>query len=253
MTIKLSLCIEMVFGEYPFLERIDKAAQAEVKAIEFWGWEGKELVPINEKRGNYGLELAAFTGSKTPLTDCHRTEQAVEDITRSLKAAGDLGARNVIITVGQQQQDTTLKRQKENIIKVLKKVAPKAEKRNINLVVEPLNTAVDHKGYFLSSSAEGYDIIDTVGSESVKLLFDIYHQQITEGNIIANIREHINYIGHFHLADVPGRHEPGTGELNFVNIFSAISELDYEGYVGCEFKPTGSSMEAVKNTLQMIE
>ena len=79
------------------------------------------------------------------------------------------------------------------------------------------------------------------------MLFDIYHQQITEGNIIQNVTEHIDLIGHFHLADVPGRNEPGTGELNYSNIFTAIEKTDYDGFVGCEFRPTGSSVEALNH------
>ena len=252
MSLKLSLCIEMIFNEYPFLERVEKAAEAGVEAVEFWGWDQKELKKFDKKRKASGLDLAAFTGSKTPLTDPQKTEQAVEDIKKAVKTADDLDAKNVIITVGQEQENVERKIQKENIIRVLKEVASEAEDKKVTLVLEPLNTAVDHQGYFLDSSYEGYEILDEVGSDSVKLLFDIYHQQITEGNIIDNISDHIDYIGHFHLADVPGRQEPGTGELNYCNIFSAIADLDYDRYVGCEFRPSGDSMDAVKKTLNLI-
>ena len=114
-------------------------------------------------------------------------------------------------------------------------------------MVEPLNSAVDHPGYFLTSSYEGYDILEAVDSPNVKLLYDVYHQQITEGNVIQNVTDHIDLIGHVSVADVPGRHEPGTGELNYENVFSALDDAGYEGYVGLEFSPTGDSAEAIKD------
>lgn len=128
----------------------------------------------------------------------------------------------------------------------MRKVSPKAKDAGITLVLEPLNTEIDHQGYHLSSSTEGYDIIKSVDSPNLKLLFDIYHQQIMEGNLISNIRKNIDMIGHFHFADVPGRHEPGTGELNYANIFEVIADSEYKGYLGCEFTPSKTSKEALQ-------
>jgi hydroxypyruvate isomerase len=114
------------------------------------------------------------------------------------------------------------------------------------VVVEPLNVLVDHPGYYLTASAEGFEILDEVGSQAVKLLFDIYHQQITEGNLLANIVPHIKQIGHFHVADVPGRHEPGTGEINYANVFHAIDKAGYEGFVGLEYWPTVPAADTLR-------
>jgi hydroxypyruvate isomerase len=138
--------------------------------------------------------------------------------------------------------------QYENVVEVLSTVAPDAEEAGVTLALEPLNTAVDHPGYYLTSSAEGFDIVDDVDSPGVRLLYDVYHQQITEGNVIQTVTENVDRIGHVHVADVPGRHEPGTGELNYANVFSALDDAGYDGYVGCEFRPTGdpeSAMDAV--------
>ena len=115
----------------------------------------------------------------------------------------------------------------------------------MTLALEPLNTAVDHPGYFLTSSAEGFDIVDAVDSPNVKLLYDVYHQQITKGNIVQTVTENVERIGHVHLADVPKRHEPGTGELNYAHILSVLDDAGYDGYVGCEFSPVGSPEGAV--------
>ena len=114
---------------------------------------------------------------------------------------------------------------------------PLLEREGITLLVEPLNTLVNHPGYFLASSEEAFDIVKQVGSQYVKVLFDIYHQQITEGHLIANIRENITWIGHFHAAGNPGRHELSNGELNYEQIFKAIDETGFTGYIGLEYFP----------------
>lgn len=243
---KLSVCIEMLFTELPFTERIKKVAELGIKGFEFWGWQDKELEKIDKVRKRFDMQLVAFGGSGAPLTDPAQTESAIKDIKKSLKVAEDMGPESLIITVGNEQKDISREIQYKNIIKVLKKVAPLAEATGVTLVIEPLNTLVDHQGYYLNKSKEGYKILNEVDSPGIKLLFDIYHQQITEGNIIENITENINLIGHFHLADVPGRHEPGTGELNYNNIFSAIKKTEYNGFIGCEFKPQSSSEESLK-------
>jgi len=138
--------------------------------------------------------------------------------------------------------------QHEAIVAGLKGVAAEAEAQEITLVLEPLNILVDHKGYYLATSDEGLQILREVGSPRVKLLYDIYHQQITEGNLIQRITSSIDLIGHFHCADVPGRYEPGTGEINYVNVFRAIAETGYDGYIGLEFRPTGDHADALQAT-----
>jgi hydroxypyruvate isomerase len=137
------------------------------------------------------------------------------------------------------------------VVEGLKAIAPYAEEKNITLSLEPLNVLVDHAGYYLVTSEQGFQVIDEVGSPQIKLLYDIYHQQITEGNILATICANMDKIGHLHVADVPGRQEPGTGELNYQNIFSRIADSDYQGYVGLEFKPSTTSEEALAKVLKI--
>ncbi len=136
-------------------------------------------------------------------------------------------------------------------MKALSAAAPIFESGGITAVLEPLNVLVDPKGYYLSSSAQAADIIKEVKSENIKMLFDIYHQQITEGNIINNINQYKDLIGHFHIADNPGRHEPGTGELNYSAIFKAIEKTGYEGFVGLEFAPLASCSDALKSVIDL--
>jgi len=119
-------------------------------------------------------------------------------------------------------------------------------------VLEPLNVHVDHPGYFLNHSALGFELVRAVGSPYIRLLFDIYHMQVMEGNIIQSLTGNLDVIGHVHVADVPGRHEPGTGELHYGNIFRALRQAGYDRYVGFEFEPTVASEQAAATSLALL-
>lgn len=243
---KLSVCLEMVFRDEPVTERIAAAADAGADAVEFWGWREKDLDEISAACAEHDVHIAAFVGNEAPLTDPEGIEKAVRDVRESIEAAESVDCSNLIITVGQARDGVDQSAQRDAIVSVLKSVSEDAERANVTLGVEPLNTTVDHPGYFLSSSYEGYDIVDFVGSPNVRLLFDIYHQQVTEGNVTANLTSHLDRIGYIHIADVPGRHEPGTGELNYDNVLGALTDAGYDGYVGCEFVPQGDDTAAVE-------
>lgn len=242
----------MVFTDRSWEDRIDAAANARADAIEFWGWREKNLAEIEAAAEEAGLDIAAMLGSRAPLTDPNRRDEAVADIEASIEAAASISCPNLIVTVGQEQPDLDRTIQHEAVVSTLAAVEPVAAAADVTLNVEPLNTAVDHPGYYLTRSAEGYEIVNAVDSSYVRLLFDIYHQQVTEGNIIQSLREYADRIGYVHVADVPGRHEPGTGELDYVNICEALIDTRYEGYVGCEFDPVGDDVRAVANCAELF-
>lgn len=245
----ISICLEMVYDDDPFVERVSRAAEAEADAVEFWDWRTKDLEAIADTAAAADTPIAGFVAGGT-LTDPETTGEAAGTLRESIAVAADHDVPVLIVTTGPDQNGLDRRAQREAIVETLSTVAPDAEEADVTLVVEPLNTAVDHPDYFLETSAEGFEIVDAVGSSHVKLLYDIYHQQVTEGNLIQTITENVDRIGHFHVADVPGRHEPGTGELNYEAIFEAIDGTDYDGYVGCEFSPTGDADEAVASVLE---
>ena len=135
-----------------------------------------------------------------------------------------------------------------NAVEGLREAAPLLEQAGMTAVVEVLNTYVNHAGYFLYYVRDAAEMIDRVGSPNVKILFDIYHVQIMEGNLISQIRSNIDRVGHFHIGDVPGRHEPGTGEINYRNVFKAIYDLGdrYQGYAALEYSPLAPLEENLK-------
>ncbi len=250
--LKFSVCIEMIFADLPILERIDAVAAAGMSAIEFWSWRNKEMPAIAERAAQSSVQIAGFLADcGWDLCDPEIHKDWVKGAAESIDQAVAVGAPSLIVTTGNEMDSIPRDQQHDAIVESLQAIAPYAEEKDITLCLEPLNVLVDHAGYYLVTSAEGFAVIDEVNSPNVKLLYDIYHQQISEGNVIATIRENIGRIGHFHVADVPGRREPGTGEINYQNVFAAIAESDYQGYVGLEFRPSATPQEALASVLRI--
>jgi hydroxypyruvate isomerase len=235
---KLSACVEMIFNDRPFVDRLAGVAAAGLPAFEFWRLAGKDIQAIRAKQEQLGLTCAAFSCSGgVPLVDSSRTREFLMSLREAIGVARELGCKTLIATTGNTLPDHPREEQHASIVAALREAAKVCEDASTTLVLEPLNVLVDHQGYYLETSVEGFQVVDEVGSPAVKLLYDIYHQQITEGNLIATITANVAKIGHLHVADVPGRHEPGTGEINYRNVFGAIEGAGYQGYVGLEYRP----------------
>jgi hydroxypyruvate isomerase len=141
-------------------------------------------------------------------------------------------------------------RQHQSVVDGLNSAADLAEKHDVKLLLENIDLEEDPE-YYLWSSEEGFRIIQEVNRPSVRFLYDCYHAQISEGNLIARLQKYIDLIATVHIADVPGRHEPGTGELNFGNIIRKVAELHYSGYVAMEFIPTGDPVQSLSQAREM--
>jgi hydroxypyruvate isomerase len=250
--IRLSVCIDMILTEIPFTDRMAHVKQLGYPAFEFWDWKKKDLDAIQRKKDELGLEIATMMGSgwKQLFTEESR-RGFVAEIRDSLATAGRLGVKTLIVTTGMVDRTMPRADQHAAYVAALKAAAPFAEQAGVTLALEPLNTKVDHPGYYLDSAREGFEILDEVGSPRVMMLFDIYHHQIMEGNIIPDITKYISKIAHFHVADVPGRHEPGTGEINYANVFKAIAVLGYQGFVGLEFKPSRNADDVLREVSKL--
>lgn len=260
---KASVCIEMIYTEYPFLERIEKAAEAGWDAIEFWNWDNKDLPAIKASVEKTGLAVAAFQGNLggTLINPSHR-DVLVSGIKKSLAKGQELKTNGLFVLTDELGEDRSVRFQfpelsyevkYQSVLDGLKMLAPLAEQAGVTLLLEPLNIYVDHAGFFLHHSSTGFELVRAVASPRIKLLYDIYHMQVMEGNIIHTLTHNLDAIGHIHVADVPGRHEPGTGELNYPNIFKALREAGYNGYIGFEFAPTSHSDEIAARALELIK
>lgn len=260
---KASVCIEMIYTEFPFLERIQIAAEQGFDAVEFWNWDNKDMPGIKKAAEDAGIEIATFQSNRggTLINPSQRSD-FIAGIKESLDMANEMGVKKMFMLTDELGDDRSVKFQfpelseEEKYASVLdgiRELAPLAEKTDVTLVLEPLNTAVDHAGYWLKHADVGFELVRKVGSKNIRLLYDIYHQQITEGNIIETLTGNLDVIGHVHVADVPGRHQPGTGELNFANILDALREAGYNEFVGLEFEPTIASKDTAPAALKLIK
>ncbi len=245
---KISVCIDAVMGGMKPEESIRKLKEIEAEAFEFWAWWGKDLDAMKEAIDETGLVPVAMCTKFVSLTDSSCRKEYIEGLKESIEAAKKIGCTRLISQVG---ADTGASRevQHTSLVRGLVEAAPYLEESGITLVAEPLNTKINHKGYYLWSAKEAFEIIDEVDSPNVKLLYDIYHQQIMDGDIIRNVTENIDKIAHLHAAGNPGRHELDEGELNYHYIFDAIDKAGYTGYAGLEYSPIQSWEIGVKKYL----
>ena len=250
--VNLSVCIEMFWRNLPVEERIRRVKAAGYQAFEFWGWQDKELDKIRAAKQETGLAVAALcTEPDFCLVDRVDDQAVVDGVVESAAVAHSLGCKTLIVTTGNVLADETFEITRRRVVRKLKKMAQAAADHGVVLVLEPLNPLVDHPGYWLSKMSAAVDIIQEVDSPALKILDDLTHQQVTEGNLIANLTLYAPWIGHFHVAGVPGRHELAGGELDYRNIFAAISQTGYTGYVGLELSPVGDDESALKQALTL--
>ena len=202
----------------------------------------------------YGLTCAMAHGAGKGITqgfnrvDLH--DELVADYESLIPQVSAAGLKNLICFSGNRKglDDT---QGIKNCAKGLKRLMKVAEKNNVTLVMELLNSKVDHKDYQCDHTAWGVELYKTIGSDNFKLLYDIYHMQIMEGDLIATIRKNIKYIGHFHTAGVPGRHELDENqEINYPAVMRAIADSDYTGYVAHEYTPV---RDPIKGLIQAVE
>ena len=242
---KLCICLNSVTGSLAKPDAIKLAKKLGYKAVEFW--DGPWLTPdetaaIKAALIETGITVACM-GVSGGLVDPETRPNFLEELKASIANAQELGAKGMIATTGQELKGVPREAQHQSIVEGLKEAAKLLEGTGLTLNLEPLNILLDHEGYYLYTSKEAFEIVRKVASPNIKILFDIYHQQITEGNLIANITANIDLIGHFHVAGNPGRGEPYTGEINYKEVFKAIDAAGYEGYAGLEYWPKVDGME----------
>lgn len=234
---KLSVCMDAVYSKHDFAQSVKEVKRIGYDTIEFWAWWNKDLDEVACVVKDADVSVTAFCTKFVSLVDENMRETYIVGLTESIAAAKRLNCSQLISQVGQELEGVPREVQRQSLIDGLKACIPLLEREEITLLIEPLNTLVNHPGYFLASSEEAFEIVKQVGSQHVKVLFDLYHQQITEGHLIANIRENMAWIGHFHAAGNPGRHELSNGELNYEQIFKAIDETGFTGHIGLEYFP----------------
>lgn len=256
--LKYSVCIDAVFmhEKITFTETMKKAAGAGFEAVEFWSWWDKDIGQIRRCMDETGLKTAAFCTRFVNPGDASLREEYLKGIEESIAAAKQLDCSTLIAQAGWEfdsfSKGITRAQHRSSLIETMKRAGEMAALRDVNLVIEPLNLLVNHPGYHLSASDDAFDLVSKIDSPNVKILFDIYHQQITEGNLISNICSNIDQIGHFHAAGNPGRGELSEGEIHYPNVLKSIAECGYEGYIGLEYMTGADPVPGLKHAVSDI-
>lgn len=243
---KWSLCIGAYAGKDE-IYHLEKIKEHGFDGLEYYAWWNlSDLNRTAKEQERIGVGINATCTKFISLVDESLRDAYLEGVRQTIEACRILNVKSVISQTGNLLEDVPRETQRQTMVETLKRCAPLFEQAGIVLEVEPLNGLVDHAGHFLQRSDESVSVIDQVGSPNVKLVFDVYHQQITEGNVIRNATGYIDRINHYHIADNPGRKQPGTGELNYVNILRAIRDTGFNGYVGLECGYTIDTDEAIE-------
>ncbi len=247
----LSGCVEMLFkGEHEaFDARIRAAHAAGLEAVEFWSWRNKDLDAVGRALDQTGVGLTGFlVDPRCAIVNPATHAEFLDNVRESLAVARRLKAGALIVVTGDTIAGRSRAGQHAAVVEVLRRAAPMAEAEGVVLVLEPLNTAKDHVGYFLDSTREGLDIIEEVGSPAVRLLYDLYHSVMMGERPADVLAGRGGLVGHVHVADAPGRHEPGTGEIDWAAALATLTAAGYAGPIGLEFRPTGTTRHALAAT-----
>ncbi len=241
--------LSMLFTEHPLKERFAAAAQAGFKKVEIQFPYELSIADIKAQLDQHNLELILINAPAGNWAAgergiaCHpdRIDEQQQGVTQAISYATALNCRKINLLAGITPQNSENAQVKSTFIRNLYSTAAACDAKGITLVSEAINTQ-DIPGFYLNTSDQAWQLFAEVGHANLKLQFDIYHMQIMQGNLIKTLQENIDRIGHIQFADVPGRHEPGTGEINFTNVFNAIDATSYAGSVSLEYIPLTSTL-----------
>ena len=257
---KFAANLSTLFTELSFLDRFAAARAAGFDAVEFQFPYACEPEWIVGRLARYNLQLImhnlppgdSAAGDRGMACDPRRVQEFQDSVELGLDYADELGARMLHCMAGKIPPHVTRERAHDTYVANLKFAAGKLKERGLDLLIEPINDR-DVPGYFLTGSRQAAAIIAECGADNLFLQFDIYHMQRAEGDLGNSIRALLPLIRHVQFADVPGRHEPGTGEINFPYLFGLLDELGYDGWVGCEYTPRAGTVDSLGWRTQLAD
>jgi hydroxypyruvate isomerase len=245
----LSVMLWTIYRDRPFEERLAKVAEAGYRNVElvdeFRNWSNDDFTRVNRKKRELKISFDATAGMRHGIGDSREREAFLQDLGAMAVVAHKLECPRIIVLSGNVDPALSHEAQHQSCVEGLKRASEIAEKNNLTLLLENIDPEENPK-YFLTSVAEGFEIIGEANQPRVKFLYDFYHEQIAEGNLIEKLHKHIDKVGVVHIADVPGRHEPGTGEINYANIFKKLASLNFKGYAAMEFLPTADPIVSLR-------
>ncbi len=256
---KISVMLWTVFNDLPFGHRLEKIAEAGYRNVELVGeydkWTEEDFQRANAKRKELGITFDCTAGLKHGVSNPADREVLLAELRKALTIMERIECPSMILLSGDRIPDMSREGQHQSCIDTLKAAAAIVEGKTINgervrLLLETIDPEENPK-YYLTSIAEALEIVEMVNHPQVQLLYDFFHEQIANGNLIAKLKKSIPHLGLVHIADVPGRHEPGTGEINYQNIFRKLAELNYTGIAAMEFRPSGDPVAQLRAAREM--
>lgn len=234
----VSVCIDMMFSNLDFYDRIRAVQSCGIDTVEFWKWSNKDIEKIKKS----GIKVSIFNIDSRDEQRSYRLSRGILNegdtdgfllaLRESIPVYKALCARAMIVLIGEHAPYN-----EENVYRTLTAALPILEEHDVNLIVEPLNS-IDRVGYTMPYATPVFNLLRRINNPHIKMLYDIYHQNMMGDFSMEEICENIDCIGHFHVADAPGRHEPGTGNVDYISILKEISKLPYDGYIGLEYRAT---------------
>jgi hydroxypyruvate isomerase len=244
-----SVMLWTVAPKLPFPQRLAKVAEAGYPAVELVGeydrWSSADFARTRQQCHQLGILVDACSGIDASLVDPAERETLLRQIRAKLPVLRELECSRLILLTGNVVPGLTHEQMRANCIEALERAAELCTPQKIELLLENIDPE-ENPNYFLTSVAKGLEIIREVNHPGVKFLYDFFHEQISEGNLIAKLEQNLDLIGLVHVADVPGRHAPGTGEINYANIFRKLGQLGYSRYMAMEFLPTGDVVSELR-------
>jgi hydroxypyruvate isomerase len=240
--------LTMLFTEYPFLERFERAARAGFSAVEYMFPYEENTEEIARLLADLRLTQALFNlpaghwaaGDRGIALDPARHSEFRDGVTRAIELARRFNCSKLNCLVGKEPPGVPEEETRASVVENLRLAARELGRHNLLLLVEPINT-FDIPGFYLTTSGQAVALLDEVGEPNTAVQYDIYHMQRMEGNLVHTMERLRSRLGHVQVADAPDRHEPGTGEINMPYVLNALDRLGYQGYVGLEYRPSGTT------------
>ncbi len=256
---QLSVMLWTVFTDLPFEQRLEKVAEAGYRNVELVGeydkWTEDQFQRANRKRKELGITFDCTAGLKHGVSIPEHREPLLAELRQVLPIMEQIDCPSMILLSGNRIPELSREAQHQSSIDTLKAAGALVEGKSINgkpvrLLLETIDPE-ENPRYYLTEILEALEVVEAVGHPQVQLLYDFYHEQITAGNLIRKLEKSIRNLGLVHIADVPGRHEPGTGEINYQNIFRKLAELNYTGVAAMEFHPSGDPVMQLRAAREM--
>ena len=249
---RLNANLSMLFTEVPFLERFGAAARAGFRGVEFLFPYEFEAGRIREELDRHGLEMVLFNmppgdfaaGDRGLACDPGRRGEFQDGVGKALAYARVLGARRLHVMAGLRPRGVSEEAMRACYLDNLRHAGAEAARDGVEILIEAINTR-DIPGFYLNTSAQALDLMHYAGVPNLRFQYDIYHMQIMEGDLAPTIERALAHIGHMQLADTPGRHEPGTGEIGWDFLLPHIDRVGYQGWIGCEYRPAGRTEDGL--------